>query len=1472
MKTKLTGLLVFLVMAGITMAQNAPITFEEGEYGATWTWSTFENGDNAPLEIVANPSTTGINTSATVATMTTLTTGQPWAGVESLHGSDIGPFSFDVTNSTVKVMVYKSVISDVGVKFAEANGEAQPEVKVANTLINEWEELTFDLSGSIGAGITGVVDQIIIFPDFDLAGRTTDNVCYFDNVSFSGQELPPAPAAHAPVPTEAAGDVISVFSDSYTNIGGTNFYPGWGQATVVSEVAIEGNNTLLYSGLNYQGIELGSAQDLTGMDSVHVDFWSANSTELQIFLISQSSGEQLFSLPIANETWVSTNIPLTHFSDLGLSLADIHQFKFVGNGDVYLDNIYFLGEGGGLEPTPHAPITFEADEFGADWTWTTFENGANDPFGIVANPDMSGLNASATVGSMTTVTAGQPWAGVESQHGADIGSFSWDATNSTVKIMVYKSVMSDVGIKFAEANGEAQPEIKVANTLVNEWEELTFDFSGHIGLGATGILDQIIIFPDFDLAGRTTDNVCYFDNITFSEQMAGPEGPVVAAPVPAHDANTVMSVYSEAYTNMAETNFNPNWGQSTIVTVDELVDGTNTLKYGNLNYQGTNLGGPEGVDQDVSGFDFLHIDFWTPNASALNFFLISRTTGEQAFALPITTEEWVSIDIPLTHFSDLGLGLTDIFQFKVDGGDGSTIVWFDNWYFHGEGTIGPVPGLFFSEYAEGSSSNKYVEIYNPTGADVDLSSYSVQGTNNGTAWGDNGERDIALSGILAAGHVYVIAADEASPAILDLADLALAYESPLHYNGDDGIALLHNGMIIDAIGVDSLDPGDGWAVAGVLDATKDHTLVRKNDVMYGNIGNWEMSAGSDSLDSQWLVTASATADYTPTTLGWHIAPPPAPMPVGGAWAVAPEAGALMVGPNPNDGSWWSNSAEDVITRACFFDDKYVFHADGSFRNVMDGDTWLETWQGVPADGCGAPVAPHDGMTPATYSVDLATQTVTLNGVGAYLGIPKAFTGGELGNPADAPASITYELAFSDSGRVMTVVVNVGGGFWTYKMVPTEMPPPPPLPMAGAWVMAPEAGALAVGPNPNDGSWWANSAEDVTTRACFFDDKYIFHEDGSFTNVLDGDTWLETWQGVEADGCGAPVAPHDGMTPATFSVDLEARTVTLHGAGSYLGIPKAFTGGELGNPADAPDSITYEISFSDSYEVLTAVVNIGGGFWTFKMVAADMPPPPVPMTAAPTPEVDEDQVLSIYSDAYTDLAETNFNPNWGQSTIVSMVDIEDNSTLSYGNLNYQGTNLGGAEGVDTDVSAYEFIHVDFWTANATELNFFLISRNSGEQGYSLPITPQEWVSIDIPLTHFTDLGMVLTDIFQFKVDGGDGGTMVWFDNWYFYTTVVGVDDLAILPEKSVLEQNYPNPFNPTTTIKYGLSEASPVSLIIYDIRGVVVRTMELEHQAAGWYELSWNGINDAGMPVSTGLYLTRFQAGTNTNTIKMLYLK
>ena len=186
-----------------------------------------------------------------------------------------------------------------------------------------------------------------------------------------------------------------------------------------------------------------------------------------------------------------------------------------------------------------------------------------------------------------------------------------------------------------------------------------------------------------------------------------------------------------------------------------------------------------------------------------------------------------------------------------DGGDDSSN--------NGGNSNNEVVNLYFSEYAEGSSNNKYVEIYNASSMSVDLSNYQIKGTNNGTAWGDNGERELSLTGTLASNSVYIISTDVADQSILNKADLSLPYESPVHYNGNDAIGIFGKDssgsftVILDVIGVESSDPGPaGWNVAGVTGATKDHTLVRKSSVTKGNT-NWENSAGTSSSNSEWEV-------------------------------------------------------------------------------------------------------------------------------------------------------------------------------------------------------------------------------------------------------------------------------------------------------------------------------------------------------------------------------------------------------------------------------------------------------------------------------------------------------------------------------------------------------------------------------------------------------------------------------------------
>jgi hypothetical protein len=361
LQTTLACAALFLGSYLQTNAQNVPIDFEVGGNGGTWAWSTFENGPNVAPVITANPSVSGINTSATVACFTSLQIGQPWAGFESMHGAGIGTFTLSNSNAIVKVMVYKSVISDVGVKFAIPSGGALVELKKPNTLINQWEELTFDFSGRIGDVNTINQDQIIFFPDFN-AARTSDNVSYIDNVTFNAVTVPTTPMIAAPAPTAMAANVMSLFSNSYTNIPMATWATSWsasGYATPMLPNTAGGalvNDTKLYSNLNFVGAEPVALIDATPMNTFNIDVWTPNITAFRVKLVDFGANaafgggddvEHELSFAPTLGAWNTYHIPLSNFTGL-LTKGHIGQVIFSGDpsgvGNAYIDNVYFSYE------------------------------------------------------------------------------------------------------------------------------------------------------------------------------------------------------------------------------------------------------------------------------------------------------------------------------------------------------------------------------------------------------------------------------------------------------------------------------------------------------------------------------------------------------------------------------------------------------------------------------------------------------------------------------------------------------------------------------------------------------------------------------------------------------------------------------------------------------------------------------------------------------------------------------------------------------------------------------------------------------------------------------------------------------------------------------------------------------------------------------------------------------------------------
>jgi hypothetical protein len=171
--------------------------------------------------------------------------------------------------------------------------------------------------------------------------------------------------------------------------------------------------------------------------------------------------------------------------------------------------------------------------------------------------------------------------------------------------------------------------------------------------------------------------------------------------------------------------------------------------------------------------------------------------------------------------------------------------------------------LFFSEYIEGSSNNKALEIFNGTGAPVDLAAgaYNVQMYFNGSS---SAGLTINLTGTVADGDVFVLAQVSADPAILAQADQT---NGAGWFNGDDAVVLRKGTTVIDVIGQIGFDPGTEWGT-GVI-STADNTLRRKCGVVQGDAN------GSDAFDP--AVEWDGFATNTFGDLGSPCAPPPPPL-------------------------------------------------------------------------------------------------------------------------------------------------------------------------------------------------------------------------------------------------------------------------------------------------------------------------------------------------------------------------------------------------------------------------------------------------------------------------------------------------------------------------------------------------------------------------------------------------------------------
>ncbi len=769
---------------------------------------------------------------------------------------------------------------------------------------------------------------------------------------------------------------------------------------------------------------------------------------------------------------------------------------------------------------------------------------------------------------------------------------------------------------------------------------------------------------------------------------------------------------------------------------------------------------------------------------------------------------------------------------------------------------GIIHGVFFSEYIEGSSYNKALEIFNGTEAPLDMSNFIIKSGYNGNGWNED-VYTFPAGTVIDAGDVWVIANDGADSTILAIADEILPYDTlgyVMAFNGDDARGLFQivdgDTVLVDIIGIPDEDPGSGWDVAGVTNATKNHTLVRKASVCDGT-DDWSESAGTDSDNSQWIVYDQDTFDY----LGSHNCGETTNVNVTFQVDMSVQAAMGNFDPAthtvsiPGAFNGWDTGADmlsdpdgDLVYSVTLTLDpnmtyEYKYFAMGQWESV-DNRSVTTGESDMVLD----PVYFNDvdeiitGDASVTFEVDmrLPMRQGTMN-PGQQVFVAGSFNGW---------STSTDEMTDNDGDSTYTVTVEnlQSGEELQFKYVYYK---------ADGSVEWEGIDNRHFTPEPGDTNYFFAFWNDIDPDVTFADGDITFNVDmsvmseiGIFDNAQDSMMVRGSFNGW---------GDQDVMNQDPLAADFYFKTVAFEQQPVGMDIAYKFyvhnhdaatlwTDGWERPFSQGGGNRNVEFAGESGQQIDPVYYDDVDPDWVIEAGQSVQITFQVDMTDAADPNI-QVPTFNPATDTVWWIAEQPsfvFTQGWvdTDNMRVLMLTDDDGDMIYTGTLTVNGPSWNGFE------YRYAFTH-DGGTFTHEPAGF----SDFAYRVRYLPMTgARQFVQpYTAPQDHWTPQ--------EDKSDQWESGP------------VVGVEDDATVAHKFDLQQNYPNPFNPTTTIKFSVPKDGMVTLKVYNLLGQEVATLISEEMQAGSYKVNFDASK-----LGSGVYFYKLQAGNNNATKKMILLK